>query len=109
MSTGYQPIDQEEVTVEDRKRHAVRKRVLLTGVGLVVLGLISGLYAYESVKGRNVNMKRGTESASSQGEREGEAGYPLAGGALPGGRTTRTPLIDEARPGTIETATFAMG
>ena len=90
MLTDHQPIDQEEVTVEDEKRHAVRKRVLLTGVGLVVLGLISGLYAYESVKGRNVNMKRGTESAAAD-------------------HMNVIPPIDEARPGTIETATFAMG
>ena len=90
MLTDHQPKDQEEVTVEDRKRHAVRKRVLLTGVGLVVLGLISGLYAYESVKGRNVNMKRGTESAAAD-------------------HMNVIPPIDEVRPGTIETATFAMG
>ena len=76
--------------MEDRKRHAVRKRALYIGVGLVVLGLISGLYAYESVTGRNVNMKQGTASAAAD-------------------HMNVIPPIDEARPGTIETATFAMG
>jgi len=90
MLTDYQPTDQEEVAVKAGEEHPMRKRVLLTGVGLVVLGLISGLYAYESVKGRNVNMKRGTESAAAD-------------------HMNVIPPIDEARPGPIETATFAMG
>ncbi len=57
-----------EDTVEDRERLCVRKRALLTGVGLVVLGLISGLYAYESVKGRDVSMKKGMESAAADAD-----------------------------------------
>jgi hypothetical protein len=32
--------------------------------------------------------------SSEHGEREGEAGYPLAGGALPQEGATRAPLID---------------
>jgi hypothetical protein len=80
-----------EVTVEDRERHRVRKWTLLTGVGLIALGLISGLYAYESAKGRDVNMKKGMESAATDV------------------RVAVPPPIDASRPGTIETATFAMG
>src|SRR5512136_1101459 len=100
-----------EVTVEDRERRRVRKWALFTGVGLVALGLITGLYAYESVKGRDVSMKKGLESAaanrmtapppidahgltpvgnlsSSHSEREGEAHT-----ALPGEGATRAPVI----------------
>ena len=80
-----------EVTVEDRERHRVRKWAVLTGVGLVALGLISGLYAYESVKGRDANMKKGMESAAMD-----------VWMAVP-------PPMDASRPGTMETATFAMG
>jgi hypothetical protein len=79
-----------EVTVKDRERHRVRKWALLTGVGLAVLGLISGLYAYQSIKGRDVSMKKGMESAAAD-------------------RIAAPPLIDASRPGAIETATFAMG
>ena len=116
-----------EVTVEDGERHRVRTWALLTGVGLVVLGLISGLYAYESAKKGDVSMKKGIETAaadrmavpppidahgltpvgnlfSSHGEREREAHT-----ALPGEGATRAPLIDASRPATVETATFAMG
>jgi hypothetical protein len=79
-----------EVTVEDRERQRVRNRALLMVVSLVVLGLISGLYAYESVKGRDMSMKKGMESAAAE-------------------RMAVPPPIDAPRPGTIETATFAMG
>jgi hypothetical protein len=80
-----------EVTVEDKKRLRVRKGALLTGLGLIVLGLISGLYAYESAKGRDVTMKKGMESAAADV------------------RMAVPPPVDDHRPGTIETATFAMG
>jgi hypothetical protein len=83
-------MEQMEVTVEDIKRHRVTKRALLTGAGLVVLGLISVLYAYESVKGRDVSMKKATENAAAE-------------------RMAVPPPRDASRPGTIETATFAMG
>jgi hypothetical protein len=76
--------------VEDRERQRVRKLALLTGVGFVVLGLISGLYAYESVKGKDVSMKRGMESAAAD-------------------RMAVSPPMDASRPGTIKTATFALG
>ena len=79
-----------EVTVEDRERLRVRKRALLMGVGLAVLGLISGLYAYNAVKGRDLSMKKGMESAAAD-------------------RMAVPPPIDASQPGTIETATFAMG
>jgi len=76
--------------LENKARLSVKKRVLVAGVGLVALGLISGLYAYESVRGRDVNMKKGMESAAAD-------------------RMTAPPPIDASRPGTIETATFALG
>ena len=76
--------------MEDRGRIRVRKRALWTGVGLVVLGLISGLYAYDAVKGRDVSMKKGMESAAADR------------------MAIRSPT-EASRPGTIETATFAMG
>ena len=79
-----------EVTVEDRERQGVRKPAVLTGVGLLVLGLISGLYAYESVKEKDVSMKKGMESAAED-------------------RMSVPPPIDASRPGTVETATFALG
>ncbi len=75
--------------MEDRERHRVTKRALMIGAGLVV-GLISGLYAYESVKGRDVSMKKGIESAAAE-------------------LTAPLPPIDAVRPARIETATFAMG
>ena len=84
------PVDHMEVTVKDRKWHRVRRRALLLGVGFVVLGLISGLFAYESVKERGVTVKRGAEAAAAD-------------------RMAVPPPIDVSRPGTIETATFALG
>ncbi len=75
--------------MEHREQHRVTQRALLMGVALV-MGLISGLYAYESVKGRDVSMKRGIESAAVD-------------------RTAPSPPIDAALPARIETATFAMG
>ena len=88
--SSYRPMECMEVTVEDRERHRARKWAMLTGVGLVALGLISGLYAYESAKGRDVSMKKGIESAAAD-------------------RMAVPPPIDASRPATIETATFAMG
>jgi len=79
-----------EVALENRARMSVRKRVLVAGVSLVALGLVSGLYAYESVRGRDMNMKKGMESAAAD-------------------RMTVPPPMDASRPGTIETATFALG
>ena len=78
-----------EVTVEDRERLRVRKRLLLTGLGLVVMFFISGLYVYESVKGRDAGMKQGMEAVAAE--------------------RMAPPPMDEARPGTMETATFALG
>jgi ABC-type arginine transport system permease subunit len=80
-----------EVMVEDRARQRVKKRALLAGAGLVVLGLISGLYAYdESIKGSEVSVKKGRESAAAD-------------------LTAVAPPLDASRPGTVETATFALG
>ena len=76
--------------MEDRDQRRVRKRALLTGVGLAVLGLISALYAYESAKGRDVSMKKGMESAAED-------------------RMAVPPPIEAHRQGAIETATFALG
>jgi len=76
--------------VEDRERQGVRKLALLTGAGLILLGLISGLYAYESVKGKDVSMKKGMQCAAAD-------------------RMAVSPPIDVSRPGTSETATFALG
>ena len=78
-----------EVTVRNSERQRVRKLALLTGAGLVVLGLMSGLYAYESAKGSEVCMKTNMASATD--------------------RMAVVPPIDASRPGTIETATFALG
>ena len=75
--------------MEDRERQRVKKRALVAGVGLVVLGLI-GLYAYGSVKGSEVSMKKGMENAAAD-------------------RMALSPPIDASRPGTLETATFALG
>jgi hypothetical protein len=79
-----------EVTMKNIERLRSRKRALSIGLGLAVLGLISGLYAYESAKGSDVTMKKGTENAAVE-------------------RMTVPPPIDASRPGTIETVTFAMG
>ena len=79
-----------EVTVKDRKWHRVRRRALLLGVGFVLLGLISGLFAYESVKERGATMKRGIQAAVAD-------------------RTAVPPPIDVSRPAALETATFALG
>ncbi|MGD0238187.1 MAG: hypothetical protein ABSC55_27100 [Syntrophorhabdales bacterium] len=76
--------------MKDRKWRRVRRRALLLGVGFVVLGLISGLFAYESVKQRGVTVKRGAEAATAD-------------------RMAVPPPMDVSRPGTIETATFALG
>ena len=76
--------------MEDREPHRVRKRVSVIGAGCVLLSIISGLYAYESVKGRDVSMKKVTESAAAD-------------------RMAVPPPLDALRPGRIETATFAMG
>jgi hypothetical protein len=79
-----------EVTVKDRKWHRGRRRALWLGVGFVVLGLLSGLFAYESVKERGVTVTRGAEAAAAD-------------------RVAAPPPIDSSRPGRIETATFALG
>lgn len=63
---------------------------MLLGVGFVVLGLISGLFAYESVRERGVAVKGSAEAAAAD-------------------RMAVPPPIDVSRPGTIETATFALG
>ncbi|MGD0488449.1 MAG: hypothetical protein ABSB94_14800 [Syntrophorhabdales bacterium] len=76
--------------MEDRERQRVRKPALLTGLGVVLLGLISGLYAYESVKEKDVSMKKGMQCAAAD-------------------RMAVSPPIDASRPGTSETATFALG
>ena len=73
--------------MKERKQQGVRKPAVLTGVGLVVLGLISGLYAYESVRGNGASMKEGMAE----------------------GRMVIAPPVDASRPGTSETATFALG
>jgi hypothetical protein len=79
-----------EVTVEERKWHRLKKPALLSAVGFAVLALISGFFAYESAKGRGVTMKRGAEAAAVD-------------------RMAVPPPIDVRKPGTIETATFALG
>ena len=74
--------------MEDRERQRVKRRALMAGVVLVVLGLI-GLYAYGSV-GSEVSMKKGMENAAAD-------------------RMALSPPVDAPRPGTLETATFALG
>ena len=74
----------------DQGWHRVKKRALLIGVGFVVLGLMSGLFAYESVKERGVGMKRDVQTAAAE-------------------RMTVPPTIDSPRAGAIATATFALG
>jgi hypothetical protein len=46
---------------------------------------------------------------SEHGEREGEAGYPLAGGALPVEGATRAPVIDNAKEFRITCRTHSHG
>jgi hypothetical protein len=67
----------------------VRKRTLLTMVGLAILGLISGLFAYGPVKEKGMESKKSIARAAE----------PAAAGR---------PLGASSRKST-ETATFAMG
>jgi hypothetical protein len=86
--------------VEGRERQRARKPAVLTGVGLILLGLISGLYAYESLKGKDVSMKEGMQCAA--------ADRTAVSAPVPD-RTAVSAPIDVSRPGTSETATFALG
>ena len=76
--------------MEERTRLRVKKSALLSAGGLVVLGLIAGLFVYESMKGRGVTMTRGREAVAAE-------------------RMAVLPPIDVSQPKTIETATFALG
>jgi len=86
--------------VEGREQQRARKPAVLTGVGLLVLGLISGLYAYRSLKGKDASMKEGTQC--------GAADRTAVSPPVPD-RTAVSPPVEVSRPGTSETATFAMG
>lgn len=50
--------------MEDREQQPVRKLALVTGAGLILLGLISGSYAYESVKEKDVSRPGTSETAT---------------------------------------------
>ena len=76
--------------MEERRWHTVRRPALLSAVGLVALGLIAGLFAYESMKGKGVIMTRSSEAAAAE-------------------RMNVPPPTDAVKPKAIETATFAMG
>ena len=79
-----------EVSVEERRWHTVRKPALFSAVGFVALGLIAGLFVYESMKGKGVIVTRSSEAAAAE-------------------RMTVPPPIDAVKPKAIETATFALG
>ena len=74
----------------DKGWHRVKNRALLVSMVFVVLGLMSGLFAYESVKERGVSMKRDVQTAAAE-------------------RMAAPPPIDAPRAAKIETATFALG
>ena len=76
--------------MEERRWHTVRKPALLSAVGFVALGLIAGLFVYESMKGKGVIMTRSSEAAAVE-------------------RMNVPPPIDAVEPKAIETATFALG
>jgi hypothetical protein len=78
------------VSVENRVWHRARKAALLIAAGVFGLALITGLFAYESIKGRGVAMTRGIEAAAAE-------------------RMVAPPPIDASRPQRTETATFALG
>jgi len=86
--------------MEERERQRARKPALLAGVGVLVLGLISGLYAYESVKGKDGIMENGMQCAAAD---RTALSPPVAD------RTALSPPLEVSRPGTTETATFALG
>jgi hypothetical protein len=65
----------------------MRKRTLLTITGLVILGLISGLFIYGPTKEKNMDSRKSITSAA----------------------TAVTGPFDAPRQDGIETATFAMG
>jgi hypothetical protein len=67
----------------------VRRRTLLLAVGLLVLGLISGLSLYGRAKEKDMDSK---ESVASAAEPKAVEGH-----------------FDASPQGRIETATFAMG
>ncbi len=76
--------------MKERTWLRVRKPVLLSAAGLVVLGLIVGVSVYESIKGGGVTMTRDREAVAAE-------------------RMAVPPPIDASRPQRIETATFALG
>ena len=79
-----------EVTVQQRMWQRMRKPALLSGAGLVALGLLAGLFAHEHVKNGGTTMATSREAVAAD-------------------RVVVLPPIDDSQPKVFETATFALG